>query len=587
MDALDLFFNEKSPDKDDASKIGDHRDLTIICEFNDLPTKVVIDEDYDTELKTEFLLNQNGNLEIKKTYDGSLQTPKLSSVSAYAVHPSARKAKDLLQLKNSELKERSDELNIDLTSVDIRINANLRKAIRDHIGNLELASSFIPLDKNNGAKIWDGLKKYLPIFSLFKSDRAGTDQDAEAQDPLKIAVREAIKSKEEELQTITDYVRSEVEKVAHLTLEKLKEMDPTLASQLNPSFQTQKWESLFKTNISGDNGIPINKRGSGVRRLILLNFFRAKADQLAQDTNNSSLIYGIEEPETSQHPHNQRILLRTLLNLSSEAQVLISTHTPMLARALPNKSIRYIRTAGNYRREILKGNANTNEKIARSLGILADNDVKLFIGVEGVNDVKFLQDISKMLHATDSSLPDLDKLETDGQIIFILLGGSNLAYWVSKLSPLNRPEFHLCDRDVDFPGVPRYQDYVNGINRRDRCKAKLTSRKEIENYIHKDAIIAAYGEQGINLHISENFAPFDDVSMAVAKLVHEASVNNSEWHQLSDEQRKRKSEHAKSILCKRAAKLMTPAQLDEVDPAGEVRGWFKDIQQMLANFESI
>lgn len=45
-----------------------------------------------------------------------------------------------------------------------------------------------------------------------------------------------------------------------------------------PEFKTDpKFDSQFKLTINSDDNIPINKRGSGVRRLILLNFFRAEA----------------------------------------------------------------------------------------------------------------------------------------------------------------------------------------------------------------------------------------------------------------------------------------------------------------------
>lgn len=47
-DALDIFLNDGVPDKNDASKNGDAKDLTIICEFTDLPTSAVIDEDFAT-----------------------------------------------------------------------------------------------------------------------------------------------------------------------------------------------------------------------------------------------------------------------------------------------------------------------------------------------------------------------------------------------------------------------------------------------------------------------------------------------------------------------------------------------------------
>lgn len=583
MEALDLFLNEGNPDKDDASKAGDAKDLTIICEFTDLPHDVVIDEDNPTSLSAELLVNQDGWLEIRKNYSGNSQTPKCSSIEAFAAHPNADGAKDILQLKNADLKKRAKELGVDLTGVDTKVNAQIRTAIRKHVGNLDVGARTIPLNDDNGKKIWEGLKKYLPAFALFKSDRPGTDQDAEAQDPLKAAVKEAIKSKQTELQAITDYVKAEVDKIARSTLEKLREMDPSLASELIPSFAAQKWESLFKASISGDDDIPINKRGSGVRRLILLNFFRAKAEQLAKEAGHSSVIYAIEEPETSQHPHNQRMLLRALCDLSSEAQVIISTHTPMLARALPDSSLRYIHIGDDKTREIMKGGPATNEIIARSLGILPDNTVKLFIAVEGQNDVSFLQNISKTLSDGQSGIPDLEKTERAGEIIFFLMSGSNLAYWSNRLDPLNRHEFHLCDRDVPPPAPARYQSHVDTVNGRPSCRARSTLKREMENYLHKDAIIAAYLEQNIPLPLTANFGPFDDVPQAIARLVHEASDSQIAWDQLPKERQEEKEKRAKQMLCSRAARNMTRTLLNEVDPDGDVLQWFTDIRELLAS----
>lgn len=64
------------------------------------------------------------------------------------------------------------------------------------------------------------------------------------------------------------------------TLAKLQEMDEDLAASLVPEFKSEpKFDSLFKLSIKSDDDISINKRGSGVRRLILLNFFRAEAER--------------------------------------------------------------------------------------------------------------------------------------------------------------------------------------------------------------------------------------------------------------------------------------------------------------------
>ena len=63
---------------------------------------------------------------------------------------------------------------------------------------------------------------------------------------------------------------------------------------------------LNRQTITGDNDIPINKRGSGIRRLILINFFRAEAERRIREMNAPSIIYAIEEPETSQHAEHQK-----------------------------------------------------------------------------------------------------------------------------------------------------------------------------------------------------------------------------------------------------------------------------------------
>lgn len=96
-------------------------------------------------------------------------------------------------------------------------------------------------------------------------------------------------------------------------------MDSGIASTLNPVISTDKlkWSDVFKhVSISGDEEIPINKRGSGVKRLVLLNFFRAEAERRAEETRHTGIIYAIEEPETSQHNNHQRMLITALKELS-------------------------------------------------------------------------------------------------------------------------------------------------------------------------------------------------------------------------------------------------------------------------------
>lgn len=581
MDALDIFLNDSSPDKDDASKNGNGADLTIIGEFDLDSDNIIIDDTIPTSLAEEHLLNSDGRLEIHKKYSGNLQNPKCTDISAFARHPSVDNASDLILLKRPQLRARANQLGVNLDEVDQNINKELRSAIRNQIGDLHLADQFVPLNEENGKKVWDAMKSQLPVFALFKSDRASTDQDPEAQDPLKSAVKEAIKAKEEDLNAIFNYVEEEVKKIANATLDKLKEMDPSLANQLNPQFSKPSWANLFKASITGDEGIPINKRGSGVKRLILLNFFRAKAENQASETGRVNIIYGIEEPETSQHPNNQRLLLKALTELSIENQVLISTHTPMLARGLPDECLRYIQIDENGRRSVLYGGPENNALFAKSLGVLPDNSVKLFIGVEGKNDIMFLHNISKKLASEGVVVPNLEKLELEGKILFFPLGGSTLALWTSRLAVLSRPEFHLYDRDNPPPARAAYQTQIDEVNSRDNCSARCTNKKELENYVHKTAIEQAYALNGLVITIPNNFQPFDNVPKEVAKIVHLASGSPTPWESLDEKKQEEKESKAKKIINGVATRLMTIDLQNEIDPDNELIGWLNEIEVVI------
>jgi hypothetical protein len=581
MDALAIFFEVATPDKDDACMAGDRTGVRITCEFSEVPEELVIDADFHTTLAGEFLLNSEGRLSIRKTYDGSLVVPKLRAVEAIAMHPTAEGFGDLLKLKKAELIARARELKIDLDEVNKQANAPIRAAIWATADDLALRSTAGPLDAEGCKQIWAVLGTYLPTFALFKSDRASTDQDQEAQDPLKAAIREAIKAKEDDLRRIKEYVETEVQKIANDTVAKLREMDATIAETLNPVITTKKWDSLFQTSITGDEGIPLNKRGSGVKRLVLLNFFRAKAERGATDAGNASVIYAVEEPETSQHPRNQRMLLGALRELSSTdgRQVILTTHTPMLARYLPETALRHVKKDEDGIRSIVPGSPETNAEIARSLGVLPDHNVKLFIGVEGAHDIAFLKGIARVLRAEQEDVPDLAQLELDGEIIFFPFGGSNLALWASRLQPLNRPEYHICDRDNPPPAEPSYADHIAAVEARDGCQVSVTNKREMENYLHCDAIREAYAQNGLQINLHGHFDDFDDVPLVVAERVHAAS--GGDWGALSEIARAEKVKRAKRQLNGQAVVNMTAQRLTDCDPQNEVRGWLATIGQLV------
>jgi hypothetical protein len=472
--------------------------------------------------------------------------------------------------------KRARELGADTATIDERVNSQLRRAIRDRIGNLQLRTTDVSLVEGNGASFWRGLQSAMPTFALFKSDREITDQDPDAQDPLTTAVKEAVKEKEAELNAIAAYIEAQVKRIAELTLKKLREMDPTLATTLSPQFPTPKWASLFKASISGDENIPINKRGSGVKRLILLNFFRARAEQLTRDEKRENTIYAIEEPETSQHPRNQRLLIRALQALAGRDQVIISTHTPVLARIIPATALRFIDCTATGQRTVRQGGDEaTNQVIANSLGVLPDHTVKMFIGVEGKHDISFLKQMSRLLIAGGEAVPDLERLETDGQIIFTPFGGSNLALWSDRLGNLNRPALHIYDRDTTPPAHPQYQRQVDAVNAGVGCEAYSTTKREIENYLHHDAINLALADAGMTVTFTAPFKEFDDVPALFVARLNAVAPPSNKWGVT----------RAKDFLCNNVAARMTKPMLDEIDPAGEVREWFRRIEALLATVQ--
>lgn len=352
LEALDIFFNENKGvvkiDKDDINKKcknNSNTEIKICVVFEELPTTLTIDATNPTTLADEHLLQSDGTLEIVKRYPNAGK----EKVFIKAYHPTNPNCSDLLLKKNADLKK---ILSDDIDCSDKTKNAEIRKSIWNHYSaDLQLNEIEIELAKLDSKNTWDSFKKYMPLYSLFQSDRKNSDGDSEVQNPMKLAVQEILK--DAELKAILDKVALEVEKklteVSSKTLEKLNEMNPEIANSLTPiipSPDSLKWLDVFKSvSITCDEDIPINKRGSGVKRLVLLNFFRAEAERRKREENIPSIIYAIEEPETSQHPNHQRKLIEAFIELSEadKTQIILTTHSPSIVKLLEFEHLQLIK----------------------------------------------------------------------------------------------------------------------------------------------------------------------------------------------------------------------------------------------------
>lgn len=299
----------------------------------------------------EFAIFQNAG------YMGLYPNAGTPKVFICAMHPTNPECADLLSKKDSDLKKIIETR--DIPCEDKTRNAAMRTAIWSYYGDdLQVNSVELDVTKGDAKPIWEKLQKYLPVYSLFQADRKNSDSDSEVQDPLHAAVKEILQDEgiSQTLDHVAEIVEGKLQEVATRTLEKLREMSPDIANTLSPVIppaSSLKWADVFKSvTISGDESIPINKRGSGSKRLILLNFFRAEVERRKDEANAPGIIYAIEEPETSQHSENQKKLINALIALSTESnvQVIVTTHSAVLVNALDFKNIRLICADGSQKR---------------------------------------------------------------------------------------------------------------------------------------------------------------------------------------------------------------------------------------------
>ena len=572
LDALNIFFNDADIDKEDACVQGSANDVRISCVFSDLPDEIVLDEQHPTTMQKEYLVRRDGLLEVCRIFNCTAAKGKQTKIFARANHPNAEGCADLMSLKIKDLKTRATGRGVDFTGVNQSIKTDLRRAIWSQTLDLSMAESEIDLSAETGKTAWDQIQLHLPVYALFKSDRASTDQDEEAQNPMKAAIKEAVKGHEAQLGDLVAKVKVELERLANKTVEKIQEMNPELAKTLNPQVKNKNWESLFSVTLSGDDGISINKRGSGTRRLVLLNFFRAKAEDAA-NARSTGAIYAIEEPETSQHPNYQLMLLDAFQELTEQgyAQVILTTHTPTLARKVDRNFLRLVTLDAGHPKILMGNDEATLTAIKSTLGVLPDHDVKVFLGVEGKWDIEFLKRISKILHAVDQTVPDLSDAERSRSLVFVPLGGSSMELWAVRLAGFGRPEFYITDRDVAPPAQPKYSQYITDWNARENCTAFCTTKKELENYIHPDAI------KPIAPSFPNTIASFDDVPLMLAQAIHTADPNAPPWNNVTDDNKKRKASKAKRHLNQECAEKMTVTLLAQSDPGGEILSWLKAV----------
>lgn len=76
MEAMDIFFNDKKLDIEDRNIYSGEEDIVLTAIFDNVPEKIRLDANAYTSLRNEYLLNSDGDLEIKRVFSGERLTKK-------------------------------------------------------------------------------------------------------------------------------------------------------------------------------------------------------------------------------------------------------------------------------------------------------------------------------------------------------------------------------------------------------------------------------------------------------------------------------------------------------------------------------
>lgn len=517
IDALDIYFNDTAIDINDLNVHIPNQDskfIEISCCFEVDPREAITldsSENTATCLADEYLLNKDGLLEISKVYDCSNGKVSKPSMKIIAKHPNNFET-PLIALKINELRKIARENSI--RSANDSIKKEIRKAIFEHTENLTFDDEFAIETSTRDTDIIELFQKFkdnFPSYMPFRADRTNTDKDKEVNDTTKAITKTVVAGMESEFQAIKRQINEKIQEIASKTLEKLKTFDENIANTLKPEIESKALESLFSFTFSCDDGISFNKRGSGVKRLMLLSFFLADAER--KNSSNKGVIYAIEEPETSQHPDFQIMLMTALKQLSeaNDRQILLTTHTPEIVKIVNKDNLIFVQKSDDNSIIVQQNNDIELKKVANTLGILPFVSYKGVIFVEGTTDIKFLKNLNEL--AVLKNIIDLS------QFTFIPLHGcGNVDTWIKEdyLKDSNVNCLYYKDRDDNAPvAIPQTNNIIK------------TTKREIENYIPCEII-----ENRFNIRFTDlEKQNWDNLDIASAVVCNHNFHPNPDIHQ--------------------------------------------------------
>lgn len=494
LGAIQLFFEDKP--KIETEDIHDmanpDEDVIIEIAFTDIPETIQIEDGVESTFQEEMLLDKKGYLRIRKTYPRN--DPTKVKISLITWDFQNESFAGIVKLKERELNSKCHDHGIDVTKAGRGItNKSKREKLRTKARKDGIPLGERKLIMSPRDDLWKRIKSHLPDFQLFEAETKTNVGETSFQSTFRPIIKMAAEQQKvaDARTNFTGVIEEALQREVDKIFERLKRYTSDLTTlRVKPAFSWDKAVSidiLAKDNSGTEK--PLNKRGSGIRRLLMVAFFQYLAEK--QDENASNFIFGIEEPENNLHPGLQRELTYSFRQLADMGyQIIITSHSPVFAGSSPIEDLTLIVREGGVARSVQYPELDTG-RIAEELGVEPSDQItgyKACVFVEGKDDIIFWKTVASKLRKAGHIEANFE----EKGIGFIPVGGSNLKYWIDirAMKRLNR-RFGVVidsDRKSQSDNIPQRK-----LNWKQQCEQEggvffILRKREIENYLHPDAI---------------------------------------------------------------------------------------------------
>ncbi len=545
LNALNLYLNDEKIEKKDFNNQSSGSPV-ISCVWKTDEDEIINliagekSEGYDSY--KDAITFPNRLIEIKKNYEK--EGKKVSSIKIKIKDFQDDKYQNLWGEKSSKINFWVENLGIDVPSSGKGKNSDAEKIkyIREKLKEKHSVEEIYVEDTYE-------IHSNLPDFEFFSCEET-IDIDISFRNNLRNHTKDIFEDKDQSINEIEASVSQKMNEEAETIYSFMKEHASSLERvEIIPEFDWVKGinnvEVMFK--FKNDNSpIQMANKGAGYRRLFMVGHFQ----YLAKKSNNDNTVYAIEEPETFLHPIAQEDFLNSLITLSEQNQIILTSHSPIFAGGSHRDSIVLVKRKfkGNKASSIYEQKENNVGEIIEELGIkpsinLQDN-FEVIIFMESLNDIDFIKVAAKKL--------ELD--EFDDKFLFLPGGGASLSNFVDikYFSDQKRPLFLIVDSDKNQNTNDAYkknEKLIKEFNEKGNQYCGLMLQKaEIENYQHPSAIARVHELNEDIINNGELFSDTDEVWCILKQLKADNNKNfkkkidlkvlkemtSAEWKEVSD-----------------------------------------------------